>query len=90
MERVIAVLGPLITGLRIYCVSQKSQPVTSFHPSFPMSQSFGEDLDCDEAKLYAEWALVLRLSLTYNHQAEAKTQVVVWMDEALGLIPRTV
>lgn len=35
MERVIAVLGCLITGLRIYCVSQKSQPVTSFHSPFP-------------------------------------------------------
>lgn len=69
MERVIAVLGCLITGLRIYCVSQKSQPVTSFYPHSPMSQSFGEDVDCDEAKLYAEWASVLRL--TYNRYAEA-------------------
>lgn len=44
MERVIAVLGCLITGLRIYCVSQKSQPVTSFHPPFPHELVFDEDL----------------------------------------------
>ena len=70
MERVIAVLGCLITGLRIYCVSQKSQAVTSFHPPFPHELVFDEDLECDEATLYAEWASVLRLSLT-------RTQMVV-------------